>query len=67
MAETKPALKQFEHSPAFTEFCEGCGKTKEGVRDIEILSHTGRQIIRTFLCASCRKEASAIFSKEAGK
>jgi hypothetical protein len=55
-------LKLVDHSPAFTEFCEGCGKTKEGVRDIELQSRTGRQIARTFLCPPCRKEAAELLT-----
>lgn len=59
------SLKLVAHSPAFTEFCEGCGKTQEGVKDIEVQSPSGRQILRTFLCKPCRGEVAALFTKEA--
>lgn len=62
-----PNLKLVQHSPAFVEFCEGCGKTQEGVRDIELQSHTGRQIARTFLCKPCRGEAAQLLTEEAAK
>jgi hypothetical protein len=58
-------LKMVVHSPSFTDFCEGCGATKEGVKDLEVQSHTGRQIMRSFLCGICRAAVAALWAKEA--
>jgi hypothetical protein len=62
MADKK--IKMVVHSPSFTEFCEGCGATKEGVKDLEVQSHTGRQILRTFLCKPCRSDMAGLWTKE---
>lgn len=62
MPKREPVIKLVDHKPMFAEFCEGCGKTKEGVKDIEALSHTGRQILRTFLCLPCRTDLGEIIS-----
>jgi hypothetical protein len=60
-------LKMVEHKPSFTEFCEGCGRTQENVRDLELQNATGRQLLRTFLCQPCRSEAATLFLREAQK
>lgn len=60
------SIKLLDHKPMFVEFCEGCGKTKECVKDIEVQSHTGRQILRTFLCLPCRVDLGRLVSESTG-
>lgn len=63
MANAK-GMKMVVHSPAFTEFCENCGATKEDVKDLEVQSPTGRQLLRTFLCPGCRSDMAGLWTKE---
>lgn len=70
MAKQRPEspknIKLRNYGRQFTEKCEGCGSHNE-VHDFELLSNSGRQLARMFLCKSCRSEAATLMLAEVQK